>query len=80
MKQRWIGVVLTLAACVATVWFWLNGDLGLYVHPRYFVFTVIAAVVGIVVVVASFVVRVPSDDAAEGGCRSRASPGRRGRP
>jgi len=71
MKQRWIGVVLTLAACVATVWFWANGDLGLYVHPRYFVFTVIAAAVGIVVVLASFVVRVPPDDAAEGGAARR---------
>jgi uncharacterized repeat protein (TIGR03943 family) len=63
---------LTLVACVATVWLWLNGDLGLYVHPRYFIFTVVAAVVGIVVVVASFVVRVPADDAAEGGSARQA--------
>jgi putative membrane protein len=72
LKQRWIGVALTLAACVATVWLWASGDLGLYVHPRYFVFTVIAATVGIAVVVASFVVRVPSDDVQEGGAARRA--------
>jgi putative membrane protein len=64
LRQRSIGVGLTLAACVATVWLWLSGDLGLYVHPRYFVFTVIAAALGLVIVVASFVVRVPPDDAA----------------
>jgi putative membrane protein len=62
LKQRWIGVVLTLVACVATVWLWATGDLGLYVHPRYFVFTVVAAGVGLVVVVASFVVSVPQDE------------------
>jgi putative membrane protein len=72
LRQRYIGVVLTLVACVATVWLWLTGDLGLYVHPRYFVFTVIAAVVGIVVVVVSFVVRVPADEEARGGAARRA--------
>lgn len=72
LRQRWIGVVLTLVACVATVWLWLNGDLGLYVHPRYFAFTVIAAACGIVLVVASFVVRVPADDATDGGRARRA--------
>jgi uncharacterized repeat protein (TIGR03943 family) len=72
LRQRWIGVVLTLAACVSTVWLWLNGDLGLYVHPRYFVFTVAAALIGIVLVVASFVVRVPTDDPVDGGAARRA--------
>ena len=65
-------MVLTLAACVATVWLWLDGGLGLYVHPRYFAFTVVAAVVGIVVVVASFIVRVPADEVADGGVGRRA--------
>lgn len=72
LRQRYIGVILTLVACVATVWLWLTGDLGLYVHPRYFVFTVIAAVVGIVVVVVSFVVRVPVEDPIRAGAARQA--------
>jgi uncharacterized repeat protein (TIGR03943 family) len=43
---RWIGVVLTLLAVVATLWLAATGRLELYVHPRYTVFTVIFAIVG----------------------------------
>lgn len=44
--DRWKGVALTLIGVVATVWLTLTGQLGLYIHPRYFVFTAIMAVLG----------------------------------
>ena len=46
--------MLALIGIVATVWLALTGRLGLYIHPRYFEFTVIMAVIGAVLVVAAF--------------------------
>lgn len=42
---------------VATIWLGLSGQLGLYIHPRYFVFTLVMAVIGLVLVIAGFGLR-----------------------
>lgn len=55
--ERWQGVLLTLVAVVATIWLGLTGQLGLYIHPRYFVFTLVMAAIGLVFVVAGFGLR-----------------------
>ncbi|GAA1833749.1 TIGR03943 family putative permease subunit [Agromyces salentinus] len=44
--QRWKGIALTLVGVVATLWLTLTGQLALYIHPRYFVFTAIMSVIG----------------------------------
>ena len=51
---RWQGIALCVAALVSTVWLAATNQLILYIHPRYIVFTVIMAVLGLVLVVASF--------------------------
>ncbi|WP_437770437.1 TIGR03943 family putative permease subunit [Arthrobacter sp. KNU40] len=51
---RWQGVVLSLIGLIATVWLGLSGQLALYIHPRYFVFTVIMAVIAGVLALAAF--------------------------
>jgi putative membrane protein len=48
--------VLALIGIVATVWLAATDRLGLYIHPRYFWFTVIMAAIGAVLVVAAFAV------------------------
>ena len=52
--RKWQGIVLVVATLVSTVWLALTNQLILYIHPRYVVFTVIMAVLGLVFVVASF--------------------------
>ncbi|MBG6213672.1 MAG: TIGR03943 family protein [Cryobacterium sp.] len=52
--DRWQGVVLSLVVVVTTLWLGLSGQLGLYIHPRYFVFTIVMAVIGLVLVSAGF--------------------------
>jgi uncharacterized repeat protein (TIGR03943 family) len=51
---RWQGVVLSLIGLVATIWLGLSGQLALYIHPRYFVFTVIMAVTAGVLALVAF--------------------------
>lgn len=51
---RWQGILLALIGIVATVWLAATDRLGLYIHPRYFWFTVIMAAIGAVLVVAAF--------------------------
>lgn len=41
---------------VATVWLALTGQLGLYIHPRYFTFTVIMAIIAVVFVLLAFAI------------------------
>jgi uncharacterized repeat protein (TIGR03943 family) len=53
--QRWQGAVLVVAALVSTVWLAITNQLILYIHPRYIVFTVIMAVIGLALVVFSTV-------------------------
>ena len=52
--RRWHGIVLCVAALVSTVWLAFTNQLILYIHPRYIVFTVFMAALGLVLVVASF--------------------------
>jgi uncharacterized repeat protein (TIGR03943 family) len=46
LLDRWQGVLLTLVVGVATLWLAATGQLVLYIHPRYDVFTVVMIVVG----------------------------------
>lgn len=80
-----VGLVLLAACIVSTLWLTITGQLGLYIHPRYFVFTGIMAVVGLVATVAGFALR-PAEaadehdhDHAPAGSPSPASHGLRGR-
>jgi putative membrane protein len=59
--RRWQGVIFIVAALIATVWLAMTKQLILYIHPRYVVFTVIMAVLGLALVVASFVDRPDHD-------------------
>jgi putative membrane protein len=54
LAEHWRGIGLSLVVVVATVWLGLTGQLGLYIHPRYFGFTLVMAALGLVFVVASF--------------------------
>jgi putative membrane protein len=54
VAEHWRGVGLSLVIVVATVWLGLTGQLGLYIHPRYFGFTLVMAAIGLIFVVASF--------------------------
>ncbi|WP_241980143.1 MULTISPECIES: TIGR03943 family putative permease subunit [Cryobacterium] len=75
LAERWRGIGLSLVIVVATIWLGATGQLGLYIHPRYFIFTTVMAVVGLVFVVASFVFRTPA--AGESEPSGRRSAGRR---
>ena len=57
-------MVLSLVGIVAIVWLAATGQLGLYIHPRYFEFTVVMAVLAGVAVIAAFAVvpGAPDDD------------------
>ncbi len=52
--RRWQGVALSLIGVVATLWLGLTGQLALYIHPRYFVFTMVMAVIAAVLALAAF--------------------------
>jgi putative membrane protein len=54
LAEHWRGIGLSLVVVVATVWLGVTGQLGLYIHPRYFAFTMVMAALGLVFVVASF--------------------------
>ncbi|PPF76396.1 TIGR03943 family putative permease subunit [Pseudoclavibacter sp. Z016] len=62
LLSRWRGVALTLFTVVATVWLSMTGGLSLYIHPRYFVFTSIMAVIGGVLAIAAIAVTPGRDD------------------
>lgn len=62
--------MLCLVVVVATIWLGLSGQLGLYIHPRYFVFTVAMAVIGLVLVVAGFGLREKFEVEQTGPARS----------
>jgi uncharacterized repeat protein (TIGR03943 family) len=53
LTARWTGLALALLTVIGTLWLAATGDLDLYVHPRYFGFTIAMAVVGAVVAVAA---------------------------
>jgi uncharacterized repeat protein (TIGR03943 family) len=60
---RWRGILLSLIGIVAIVWLAATGQLGLYIHPRYFEFTVIMAVLAGVMVLAAFAIVPGAGDA-----------------
>lgn len=64
LESRWRGLALSLIGVVAIVWLALSGQLGLYIHPRYYEFTVVMAVLAGIVVIAAFAIvpRAPDDD------------------
>ncbi|WP_228515249.1 TIGR03943 family putative permease subunit [Agreia pratensis] len=53
---RWQGLALSLIGIVSISWLALTGQLGLYIHPRYFVFTVIMTALGGLLTLAAFAV------------------------
>lgn len=58
MRDRFLshgrGLLLALVGVAATLWLALSGRLGLYIHPRYFEFTVImAALAGVAAIAAA---------------------------
>lgn len=62
---RWQGILLALIGIVATAWLAATDRLGLYIHPRYFWFTVIMAAIAAVLVVAAFAVAPLSESEPE---------------
>lgn len=54
--------MLSLLGIVATLWLAASGQLGLYIHPRYYGFTVIMAVLAAVLCLAAFAVVPGSTD------------------
>ncbi|HEX8226614.1 MAG TPA: TIGR03943 family protein [Candidatus Saccharimonadales bacterium] len=52
--HRWSGIFLMLAGCVGSVWLGITGQLNLYIHPRYILFTVVMAGLGLGVCLYSF--------------------------
>jgi putative membrane protein len=48
LADRWQGVLLTLVVGISTLWLSATGQLVLYIHPRYVVFTVIMIAIGMV--------------------------------
>ncbi|KQM60472.1 TIGR03943 family putative permease subunit [Agreia sp. Leaf210] len=59
---RWQGLALSLIGIVSISWLALTGQLGLYIHPRYFVFTVVMAALGGLLTLAAFAVAPEKDD------------------
>jgi len=68
MSPKLTGLVLALTVVVATIWLGLTGQLVLYIHPRYVVFTMIMAGLALVIGLASFAVR-PSHEHGEPSTR-----------
>lgn len=66
LLDRWKGIALAAIGIVATLWLGVTGQLGLYIHPRYFVFTLVMAVLAIAFVVLAFVV-LPGGGAGDDG-------------
>jgi putative membrane protein len=54
-------VVLALVVCVVTLWLGVTGQLVLYIHPRYVVFTMIMAGLALVIGLATLTVRASHD-------------------
>lgn len=55
--QRWRGVILILPVLVATVIMAVTGQLVLYIHPRYVVFTIALTAVALVLLIGAVVTR-----------------------
>lgn len=59
-----LGLTLSLIGIVAIGWLAATGRLGLYIHPRYFVFTTVVVGLALVATIATWAVlgRAPGDD------------------
>jgi uncharacterized repeat protein (TIGR03943 family) len=55
--QRWRGVLLVAPVLVATMLLGFSGQLVLYIHPRYVVFTMVLSGIALVILVASVLMR-----------------------
>ncbi|MDF2444352.1 MAG: hypothetical protein JWR01_2555 [Subtercola sp.] len=80
LVSRWQGLALSLVGVVATVWLGFAGQLGLYIHPRYYVFTLIMAGIAVVLIVGAFaVVPAAGDDDGHGHGHQHGATPRRSR-
>lgn len=61
---RWTGIALSLVTVIGTLWLAATGNLDLYVHPRYFGFTIVMAVLGGAVSIAALTF-LPGSEAIE---------------
>ena len=61
LVTRWKGLALTLLAAIATVWLGATGQLGLYINPRYYVFTLIMAAIAFVLTIGALLL-IPGPD------------------
>lgn len=52
--SHWRGILLSLIGIVAIMWLAATDQLGLYIHPRYFIFTVIMCGVALVFILLAF--------------------------
>jgi putative membrane protein len=62
LADRWQGVLLTLVVGISTLWLSATGQLVLYIHPRYVVFTVIMIAIGMVLSLGVLVLAPSSRD------------------
>lgn len=60
--QRWRGVVIIAVMAAITLWLAASGQLVLYIHPRYILFTVIMAIIALVAAVAAVATPRQHDD------------------
>lgn len=56
-----MGVILALVVCVVTLWLGVTGQLVLYIHPRYVVFTMIMAGLALAIGLAAIATRASHD-------------------
>lgn len=62
LRQRWWGVLLLVTAAVCILWLAMTDRLGLYIHPRYFVFTVVMALIAVALGIVSVLVHVEVEE------------------
>lgn len=62
LSARWRGVALTLIIGVTTLWLAAAGQLVLYIHPRYVVFTVVLTVIGMALALLALALSPDGDD------------------
>lgn len=62
LLDRWQGVLLTVVVGTATLWLAATGQLVLYIHPRYVVFTVVMTAIGMLLSLAVLLWAPRSDD------------------
>ena len=65
--DRWQGLGLISIPLVVTLYFAVTGKLILFIHPRYVVFTVVMAIIGLILVAAAITQRVRNPRSAKHG-------------